>query len=203
MWFSGKTAQMLLGQTLQMKVQTSRPAARMSMLAVGLGRVKTPVSSVKISKALRINRTTLFEAARTAIATLVSLLLARALKFPEFYWAPISTIIILHSTIHPLQGAWQRFVGTALGAALGATVATFVGHSAFVYAIGIFVCGVLAAALRLWSAYRVTGIAFTIVVLISRGPAWVFAWHRFLEVSLGIAVALVATLLTPQRDPTA
>jgi len=145
----------------------------------------------------------LVDSARTAIATLASLLLARALKFPEYYWAPISTIIIMQSAIQPLQGAWQRFVGTALGAALGAAIATYVGRSAIVYAVGIFACGILAAVSRSWNAYRVAAITFSIVVLISRGPAWVFAWHRFLEVSLGIAVALIALLVSHPRKKAA
>ena len=145
----------------------------------------------KIAKLLGIDRKILRDSALTAAATLVSLLLARMLKLPEYYWAPISTIVIMQSSIHPLQGAWQRFVGTALGAALGAVIATFVGRTVIIYAVGIFFCGILAALLRSWSAYRVAAITFSIVVLISRGPAWVFAWHRFLEVSLGIAVALL------------
>lgn len=153
------------------------------------------MSHPKSAKLLGIDRGILYDSARTAVAALVSLLLARALKLPEYYWAPISTVVIMQSTIDPLQGSWQRFVGTALGAAFGAVVATFVGRNAIVYALGIFVCGIFAALFRAWSAYRVTAITFSIVVLISRGPAWVFAWHRFLEVSIGIAVALVATLV--------
>jgi uncharacterized membrane protein YgaE (UPF0421/DUF939 family) len=152
-----------------------------------------------MSKLLKINSDVLVDSARTAVATLVSLLLARALKFPEFYWAPISTIIIMQSSIQPFQGAWQRFVGTALGATLGAAIASYVGRSTIVYAAGIFICGILAAFSRVWSAYRVAAITFSIVVLISRGPAWVFAWHRFLEVSLGIAVALIALLVSHPR----
>jgi len=161
------------------------------------------MSSAKIARLLGIDGKTLLDSARTAAATLVSLLLARALKFPEYYWAPISTIVIMQSSIQPLQGAWQRFVGTALGAVLGAVIATYVGHTAIIYAIGIFVCGILAAFSRAWSAYRVTAITFSIVVLISRGPAWVFAWHRFLEVSLGIAVALIALLISQPKKKTA
>jgi uncharacterized membrane protein YgaE (UPF0421/DUF939 family) len=109
----------------------------------------------------------------------------------------------MQSSIQPVQGAWQRFVGTALGAALGAAIASYVGRSAIIYAIGIFACGILAAVSRSWSAYRVAAITFSIVVLISRGPAWVFAWHRFLEVSLGIAVALVALLVSQPKKKTA
>jgi uncharacterized membrane protein YgaE (UPF0421/DUF939 family) len=115
-------------------------------------------------KLLNINSHAFVDSAWTAVATLVSLLLARALKFPEYYWAPISTIIIMQSSIQPFQGAWQRFVGTALGATLGAAIASYVGRGAIVYAVGIFVCGILAAFSRVWSAYRVSAITFSIVV---------------------------------------
>src|SRR5579872_213657 len=157
------------------------------------------MSARKISNLMGMDGRMVADSARTAIATLISLLLARALKFPEYYWAPISTIIIMQSSIQPFQGAWQRFVGTALGAALGAAIATYVGRTAVIYAIGIFVCGILAAASRSWNAYRVAAITFSIVVLISRGTAWMFAWHRFLEVSLGIAVALFALLISQPK----
>jgi len=56
---------------------------------------------------LGLSRESLLNSARTAVAALVSLLLARSLlKLPEFYWAPISTIVILLSTINPLTLAW-------------------------------------------------------------------------------------------------
>jgi hypothetical protein len=48
-------------------------------------------------------------------------------------------------------------------------------------------------------AYRVAAITFSIVALISRGAAWVLAWHRFLEVSLGIAVTLIALLVSQPK----
>jgi uncharacterized membrane protein YgaE (UPF0421/DUF939 family) len=35
-----------------------------------------------------------------------------------------------------------------------------------------------------------------------RGP-WIVGWHRFLEVSLGIAVALVVTTVWPPAKKTA
>ena len=139
----------------------------------------------------------LMNAARTAVATVISLLLARTLlRLPEFYWAPISTIVILLSTIDPLTLAWQRFVGTALGAGLGALIATFFNPNWMVYGAGIFICGILSSILRIGTAYRFAAIAMTIVLLIlhNRAP-WIVAVHRFVEVSLGIAVALLVTLV--------
>src|SRR5262245_53289735 len=101
-----------------------------------------------------LSRDALLNSARTAVATVISLLLARSLlRLPEFYWAPVSTIVILLSTTNPLALAWQRFAGTALGAALGAAIATFFPANWAVYGVGIFVCGILSAVLRSGSAY--------------------------------------------------
>ena len=143
------------------------------------------------STRLGLTREALFHSLRTAIAAVVSTLLARALKLPEFYWAPISTIVILLSVTDPLALAWQRFVGTALGA----LIATYVHVNWMVYGAGILVCGLLSAVLRLGNAYRFAAITLTIVLLITHGrPPWIVASHRFVEVSLGIAVALLVTV---------
>lgn len=141
----------------------------------------------------------LLDATRTTIAAIGSLLLARLLKLPEFYWAPISAIVIIQSTIDPRTLAWQRFAGTALGAVLGALIATFFPGSTLVYAAAIFLCGLLCA-IRLGGAYRFAAITLSIVLLIphQRAP-WIVSWHRFVEVSVGIAVALAIAEVWPDR----
>jgi uncharacterized membrane protein YgaE (UPF0421/DUF939 family) len=137
-------------------------------------------------------RTALARSVRATIASLLSLAVARGLKLPEFYWAPISTLVVLLATTDPLALAWQRFAGTALGAVLGAALGRSSPSSWLVYGAGIFICGLLAHLLRLGSAYRFGAITLSIVLLIShRDPVWIVAIRRFVEVSLGIAVALL------------
>ena len=83
-----------------------------------------------------------------------------------------------------------------MGAALGALVATFFSPNWMVYGAGIFVCGIACSLLRLAAAYRFAAITLSIVLLVAhQRPAWIVASHRFVEVSLGIAVALVVTLV--------
>ena len=150
-----------------------------------------------------VNRVSVLDSVRTTFAAVAALLLARLLKMPESYWAPISTIVIIQSTIPPLTLGWQRFVGTALGAVLGAALATFFSPSAWVYALGILLCGVFAWLLHVEGAYRFAGITLSIIFLIphTRAP-WIVGWHRFLEVSLGIAVALLVTTFWPLAKKT-
>jgi uncharacterized membrane protein YgaE (UPF0421/DUF939 family) len=145
-----------------------------------------------------VNRDSLLDSVRTALAAVAAMLIARLLKMPEYYWAPISTIVIIQSTIPPLTLSWQRFVGTALGAVLGAAFATFFTPSVAVYGLGILLCGISTSLFRIDGAYRFAGITLSIVLLINPGrPPWVIAWHRFLEVSLGIGVALAVTTVWP------
>jgi uncharacterized membrane protein YgaE (UPF0421/DUF939 family) len=150
-----------------------------------------------------VNRVSVLDAVRTTLAAVAAMLLARLLKLPEYYWAPISAIVVVQSTIPPRDLAWQRFVGTALGAVLAAALATFFPPNAVVYAAGILLCGVVAWLSRVSGAYRFAGITLSIVLLIphTNGP-WIVAWHRFLEVSLGIAVALLVTTVWPLAEKT-
>jgi uncharacterized membrane protein YgaE (UPF0421/DUF939 family) len=155
-----------------------------------------------------VDRDSLMDSVRTAFAAVVALLLARLLNMPESYWAPISTIVIIQSTIPPMTLGWQRFLGTALGAVLAATLATIFVHPSVivfvcVYALGVLLCGLFAYLLRAGGAYRFAAITLSIILLIPhiRAP-WIVAWHRFLEVSLGIAVALVVTVAWPVAKKT-
>jgi len=148
-----------------------------------------------------LTRDALITSIRTAVAALASMLLARSLKMPEFYWAPISTIVIILSTIPPMTLAWQRFAGTASGAVVGALLASYAPHHWLVYGVGIFLCGILSSVARHGGSFRFAAITLTIVLLVAHGrPPWIVATHRFIEVSLGIAVALIVTLVWPLEN---
>src|SRR5208337_2166343 len=98
--------------------------------------------------------------ARTGIGTVASLVVARFLGMPEAYWAPITTLIVMQST---LGAAWSisksRFTGTVLGAALGGLLATYFEPRVAIFGVAIFALGLICALLRLdQSAYRFAGV---------------------------------------------
>jgi uncharacterized membrane protein YccC len=142
-------------------------------------------------------------AARSTVAAVVSLLAARAFGLPESYWAAITTMIVLQST---LGAAWtistQRLAGTALGASAGALLSQHFGPSVLALAAGIFAAGIVCAILHFdKAAYRFAGITMMIVMLVVRSQsAWMAATHRFIEVSIGIVVGLILTAVWPQKE---
>jgi uncharacterized membrane protein YccC len=149
----------------------------------------------------RLTRQDVIHAARTTVAAIVSLLVARLFRLPEAYWAAITTLVVMQSTFGAaFTVSWQRFAGTAIGAATGALFATYFGSNTAMFATGIFILGIICAVLRLdKAAYRFAGITLAITMLIAHSsPAWVIAVHRFVEVSLGIAVGLALTALWPE-----
>lgn len=143
---------------------------------------------------------------RTALAAVASLLVARLFRMPEAYWAPVTTLVVTQSSVGAaLMVSGERLAGTALGAAVGAIVASNFGPHALVFGISVFILGLLSAAVRSdRSAYRFGGITVAIVLLVPRsapGP-WQIALHRFAEVSIGIGVALILAVVWPDREST-
>jgi uncharacterized membrane protein YgaE (UPF0421/DUF939 family) len=141
---------------------------------------------------------------RTAIAATLSLTVARLFGLPEAYWAAIATLVVMQSTLAAtLVISIERIVATALGAATGALVASYFVGNFLLFAATVFALGLLCAALRMEkSAYRYASVTLAIIVLIPRAnPAWIVAIHRFVEVSVGILVALAVTAVWPEHQP--
>ncbi len=157
------------------------------------------------SRLLRdLNHRSLVHSARTAIAAAVSLAVAHVVRLPEAYWAAITTLIVMQSTLGAaLTISWRRFAGTALGALVGALAATYLRPNFLVFGGLVFGIGLLSSLLRLdRTAYRFASITLAIVMLVARTqPGWVVAFHRFIEVSVGIGVALILTAVWPEGEP--
>jgi len=152
------------------------------------------------------NPSTLEHSARTAVAAVVSLLVARLFRLPEAYWASISTLIVMQSTLGAaLPISAQRLAGTAMGGIAGGIAAAYFPGNALVFGIVVFLLGILCAGFQVErSAYRYASVAVAIIMLVPRvNKAWIIAVHRFVEVSIGIAVGLAVTAIWPEhRRPT-
>src|SRR6266516_268999 len=143
---------------------------------------------------------------RTALAATASVVVARLVQMPEAYWAAIATLVVMQSSLGAtLTLSIERVVATALGASVGAVEANYFGANLAAFMLAIFFIGLLSFGFRLEkTAYRYASVTLTIIVLIPRtNPAWIVALHRFIEVSVGIIVALLVVAIWPERSPIA
>ena len=165
----------------------------------GIAKLTKPAERMGLTK-LQV----LEHSARTAITASASMFVAHLFKLPQSYWAPITTIVITQSSLDTTLGvSWQRLIGTAMGAVVGAAVATYFGPHLLAFGVSVFVMGLCCAVLHAdRSAYRFGGVTLGIVLLLPRTEAaWRVAFHRFAEVSIGIATALIMTAIWPERPP--
>lgn len=121
-------------------------------------------------------------------------------------------MIVMQSTVGAaLSISTRRLAGTAIGAAAGALLATYFGPNVLAFSIGLFLLGLVCSLLGKTNplvrdqldrtAYRFAGITLAITMLVARTrPPWVIALHRFVQVSIGIAVGLLMTYLWAERE---
>jgi len=146
--------------------------------------------------------------APTALAATITAVLTRVLDLEQGYWAVFSSILVMQAHIGgSIAASWARLVGTAAGALLGALAATAVdallgqGMGPLAVAMGatIFFCALLAAKNE---NLRLAGLTAAVVICLHEagGPsAFSIGLSRFLEVGLGIVVALAVSLAWPSR----
>jgi uncharacterized membrane protein YccC len=143
---------------------------------------------------------------KTGVAAVLCLWLGDLFGLKYSYWAAISAIVVMSSeSAMSLVACRDRLIGTAIGATLG-WGASYVSRGHYrghylVYGVAVMLCLLACSTLKFEKAGRLAGVALTIVALIKfdGGPAQA-ALGRFLEVSLGIVVALAVTLLVfPER----
>lgn len=142
---------------------------------------------------------------KTGLAAVLCLWLGNLFGLTHSYWAAISAIsaiVVMGSeSAVSLVACRDRLIGTAIGAVLGwATFHVWHGHY-LLYGLSVMLCLLACSTLKFEKAGRLAGVALTIIVLIKidAGPAQA-ALARFLEVSLGIVIALAVTLLVfPER----
>jgi uncharacterized membrane protein YgaE (UPF0421/DUF939 family) len=141
-------------------------------------------------------------AAKTGLAAIVSLYLARFLRLPESYWAAISAIIVMYSDVgKTAKASFQRLVGTAIGVSIGGAFAAVFGQRIWAFGVAVTLTVLVCSLLGFAEAARLAGVAVAIVMLVSHpGAPWVAALHRFLEVSFGIVVAIaISALVWPSK----
>lgn len=137
------------------------------------------------------------DAFKTGLAAVLCVWLGNLFGLEHSYWAAVSAIVVMgFDTTLTFASCRDRIIGTAIGAFLGwVTYYAWHGHY-LLYGLSVALCIFVCSALTFDKAGRLAAVALSIIVLvkIDGGPAQA-AIARFLEVGLGIVVALAVTLL--------
>jgi uncharacterized membrane protein YgaE (UPF0421/DUF939 family) len=134
---------------------------------------------------------------KTGLAAAICVWLGNLLGLERSYWAAVSAIVVMaFDTTLTFASCRDRLIGTAIGAFLG-WVTSYAWHGHYLlYGLSVTLCIFICSALAFDKAGRLAAVTLSIIVLvkIDNGPAQA-AMGRFLEVGLGIVVALAVTLL--------
>ena len=142
----------------------------------------------------------LAHALKVGIAGVLSILAARMLGLPQGYWAAISAFVVMGSDVGTTVAASRdRLIGTAIGAALGAVFVALGGVHLVWFGVAVAATVLVCESLGLGQSYRLACVTVAIVMLINAaGSPWKTSTYRFLEVALGIVVALLISALPPK-----
>jgi uncharacterized membrane protein YgaE (UPF0421/DUF939 family) len=140
---------------------------------------------------------TITQAVKTSLAAVISIYIANLFKLPQGYWAAISAIVVMQSEVGTtLAASRDRLIGTAIGACMGAVFAAFLGGTILWFGAAVIITILICQFLGLDKSYRLACVTVAIVMLIYHpGAPWAPAIHRFLEVALGIVIALAITAI--------
>ena len=139
-----------------------------------------------------------------AVAAVIALFFARLLQLPEAFWAPISAIVCsLDAVDGATRVARRRLLGTFFGVTIAAIQISLTPHGLISYALAIAILGLICGLIKLHSsAFRFGAIALTVVATSpDKAAVWLTAGTRFVDVALGILVALAVVRIWPKSEP--
>ncbi|MFG1345378.1 FUSC family protein [Xanthobacter autotrophicus DSM 431] len=141
---------------------------------------------------------------RAAVAGLAAYGIAYGLALPNGYWAVLSAVVVVQSTIGAsLKAALDRALGTLVGGAVGVAAAVIADGSlsltVLTFAIAAFVTATVSARS---ASFRLAPATVVIVLLADPGnhEPWLAGLHRVFEIGVGGVVGmLAAVLIVPER----
>lgn len=138
---------------------------------------------------------------KTAIALLVGLLISYLFKLPlQGRWVVITILVVMCAQSRVgaiLQKSYMRFIGTVIGACFACLtiwlVYPNVVFTILILCVATAVFSYIADSPSTWSEAGPLGAVTLIIIVISQNPNFYTVISRFLEINLGIIIALLVS----------
>ena len=133
---------------------------------------------------------------RAAGAAGLALGLGQLLRLPFPIYAMISAVVV--TDLDPAETrklGLPRLTGTVLAATLGALICVLLSPGSWEVGLGVLLAMFLSHLLRLQGAAKVAGYVCGIVVFAYDDTPWSYALHRTIETVIGIALAVLISLV--------
>ncbi|MFS8036067.1 FUSC family protein [Xanthobacter sp. AM11] len=135
---------------------------------------------------------------RAAVAALASYFLATVLALPNGYWAVLTAILVVQSTIGAsLTVALDRALGTVVGGAVGVLAAVLAGPSVPLTFVALVASVLLTSTLAArYPSFKLAPVTVVIVLLAdpSHVEPWLSGLHRVFEIAVGGVVGMACAL---------
>lgn len=149
----------------------------------------------------RLDNDRLVHSFKTAVALLFGLLISYLFKLPlQGRWVVITILVVMCAQSRVgaiLQKSYMRFLGTVIGASVASLtlwlVYPNVALTIFILCIATAIFSYIADSPSTWSEAGPLGAVTLIIIVISPNPNLYTVMSRFLEINLGIIIALLVS----------
>jgi uncharacterized membrane protein YgaE (UPF0421/DUF939 family) len=131
---------------------------------------------------------------RASVAAAVAIAIADFCRLEFPIYALLAAVIV--TDLAPSQSrrlAMHRLLATFVGAVCGAALTFVLPPGPIAIGVSILIAMLLCLLLRMPDAAKIAGFICGIVVLEYSAEPWVSAFHRFLETTMGVIVALAVS----------
>src|SRR3954469_24981416 len=139
---------------------------------------------------------------RAAVAAALALGIGQLLRLQFPVSAMISAVVV--TDLDPAETrklGLPRLAGTVMGATLGALICVLLNPGAWEVGLGVFLAMFLSHLLRLQGAAKVAGFVCGLALFAYGDAPWSYALHRTIETMIGIAVAVLISLVPKLLRP--
>lgn len=149
----------------------------------------------------RLDSDRLVHSLKTAIALLFGLLISYLFKLPlQGRWVVITILVVMCAQSRVgaiLQKSYMRFLGTVIGASVASLTLWLiypnVAFTILILCLATAVFSYIADSPSTWSEAGPLGAVTLIIIVISPNPNFYTVMSRFLEINLGIIIALLVS----------